>query len=56
MVTLRQINIKYRPYYFFNDMINIKHFGPSLLNIDKISFKSTNAFICNIYIYHNEKS
>ena len=45
MITFRRINLEYRPYYFFNDMINIKHFDPSLLDIDKISFKSTDAVI-----------
>ena len=29
-------------------MTNIKHFDPNLLNIDKISFKSTDAVIYNI--------
>ena len=29
-------------------MINIKDFDPNLLYIDKISFKSTDAIICNI--------
>ena len=36
MITLKQISIKNRPYYFFSDMIN-------LLSIDKISFKSIDA-------------
>ena len=45
MITLRQINIKNRPHYFFNDMINIKNFDPNLWSIDKISFKSTDAVI-----------
>ena len=48
MRTLRQINIKYRPHYFFNDMINIKSFDPSLLDIDKISFKNTDDVIYHI--------
>ena len=48
MITLRQINIKNRPHYFFNDMINIKKFDPSLLDIDKISFKSTDDVIHHI--------
>ena len=38
MITLRQINIKNRPYYFFNDMINIINFDPNLLSMGKISF------------------
>ena len=48
MITLRQINIKNRPHYFFNDMINIKNFDPNLLSMDKISFKSTDAVIYHI--------
>ena len=32
---MKQINIKNRTYYFFNDMINIKNFDPSLIKIDK---------------------
>ena len=35
----KQINIKNRTYYFFNDMINIKDFDPSLIKIDKKSTK-----------------
>ena len=42
---IKQINIKNRTYYFFNDMINIKDFNPSLIKIDKKSYK-------NIGIYH----
>ena len=49
MRTLRQINIKNRPHYFFNnDMINIKNFDLSLLIIGKISFKSTADVIHHI--------
>ena len=48
MITYRQINIENRPYYIFNDTINIKNFDPNLLSVDKISFKSTDAVIYNI--------
>ena len=48
MITFRQVNIKTRPYYFFNDIINNKNFDPNLLSIDKTSFKNTNAVIYNI--------
>ena len=48
MITFRQVNIKNRPHYFFNDMTNIKNFDPSLLDIDKISFKSTDDVIYDI--------
>ena len=43
MITFKQINMENRPYYFFNNMINIKSFNPNLLGIDKISFKSIDA-------------
>ena len=48
MITIKQINIENRLYYFFNDMINIKSFDPNLLSIDNISFKSTDVVIYNI--------
>ena len=48
MRIIKQINIKNRPLYFFNDVIKIKKFDPNLLNIDKISFRSTDAVINNI--------
>ena len=48
MITFREVNIKNRLHYFFNDMTNIKNFDPSLLGIDKISFKSTDAVIYHI--------
>ena len=35
MRNIKEINIKNRTYYFFNDMINIKDFDSSLLKIDK---------------------
>ena len=52
MGNIKQINIKNRAYYFFNDMINIKNFDPSLIKIDKKSYK-TLAF--KIWIHHNKK-
>ena len=36
---IKEINIKNQTYYFFNNMINIKDFGPNLLKIDKKSYK-----------------
>ena len=46
MENIKEINIKYRAYYFFNDMINIKNFDSSLLKIDKKSYK--NIGVCYI--------
>ena len=35
MGNIKQVDIKNRTYYFFNDMIDIKEFDPSLIEIDK---------------------
>ena len=45
---MKQINVKDRPYYIFNDMVNIKNFDPNLLSINKISFESSDAVIYSI--------
>ena len=39
MGNIKQINIKNRTYYFFDDMINIEIFDPSLIKIGKKSYK-----------------
>ena len=44
MGVVKQIDIKNRPYYFYNDMINIKNFDPDLLKIDQKSFKSIGIY------------
>ena len=44
MGNIKQINIKNRTYYFFNDMINTKNFDLSPLKIDKKAI-----FIIDIY-------
>ena len=36
---MKQIDIKNRTYYFFNDMINIKNFEATLLKVDKKLYK-----------------
>ena len=48
MITFRQSNIENRPYYIFNDIINIKNFDPNFPNVNKISFKNTDPVIHNI--------
>ena len=37
---MEEINIKNRSYYFFDGMISIKDFDPSILKIDKKSYKN----------------
>ena len=43
---MKKFSIKNRPYFFFNDIINIKNVDPSILEINKLSCKKTNI---NIY-------
>ena len=44
MGEVKQINIKNRTYYFYNDMINIKNFDPVLLKIDRKSYKNIGIY------------
>ena len=44
MGNIKQINIKNRTYYFFNDMINIKNVNSSLLKIEKKSCKHIDIY------------
>ena len=41
---VKQIDIKNRTYYFFNDIINLKNFDPILLKIDKKSNKDIGIY------------
>ena len=34
-MAIRQLNIEGRTYYFYNDLINIKHFNSNNLKLDK---------------------
>ena len=40
----KEINIKNRTYYFFDDIINIKDFASNLLKIDKKSDKNMDIY------------
>ena len=44
MGEVKQINIKNRTYYFYNDMINLKNFEPKLLKIDGKSYKNIGIY------------
>ena len=46
MREVKQIELKNRTYYFYNDMVNLKYFEPNLLKIYKKSYR-------NIGIYYN---
>ena len=45
---IKQINIKNCLCHFFNDIINTKTFDPSLLVINKLSFRGASVNICCI--------
>ena len=44
MGAVKQINIKNRTYYFYNDIINLKNFESKLLKIDKKSYKNIGIY------------
>ena len=46
MGTIKQIMIKNRTYYFYNDIIDIETFDSNMLKLDKKTYK--NLDICNI--------
>ena len=53
MRTIKQVNIKNRQNYFFDDMTNIGDFDLSLLNIDQKAFKSNDSIIYDIKYIKN---
>ena len=44
MDTTKQINIKNRTYYFYNDIIDLENFDVKLLKIDKKSYKDIGIY------------
>ena len=44
MGEVKQINIKNRTYYFYNDIIDLENFDSSLLKIDKKSYKGIGIY------------
>ena len=44
MGQVKAIIIKYRTYYFFNDIINIEEFDLNWIKIDKKSYKDTDIW------------
>ena len=43
-MVLKEINIKNRTYYFYNDITNLKDFDPTLLKLDKKSVMDINIY------------
>ena len=44
MEEVKQINIKYRSYYFYNDIIDLKNADARLLKIDKKLYKDIDIY------------
>ena len=44
MGTVKQINIKNRTYYFYNDIIDLENFESNLLKIDTKSYKDIGIY------------
>ena len=44
MGNVKQIKIKNRTYYFFDDIINVKDFHSNLLKIEKNSYKNIDTY------------
>ena len=44
MEKVKQIEIKDRTYYFYNDIINLKNFESNLLKIDKKHYKRIDVY------------
>ena len=44
MGTVKQINIKNRTYYFYNDIMDLENFDSSLLKLDKNSYKDIGIY------------
>ena len=44
MVMTKQMNIKNRTYYFYNDLIKLFDFDPYMLKRDKKTFKSISIY------------
>ena len=44
MGEVKQINIKNRTYYFYNDQINLKDFDARLLKVDKKDYKEIDIY------------
>ena len=44
MGEVKQINIKNRYYYFYNDQINLEDFDARLLKVDKKNYKEIDIY------------
>ena len=47
----KQINIKNRTYYFYNNQIDLKNFDATLLKIDKKDYNDIEIIILVMWLY-----
>ena len=50
MRKVKELNIKNRTYYYFNDIIDIKDFQSNLLKIDKKQYKDIDIYYIDYII------
>ena len=54
MARTKQMNIKTRTYYFYNDLIKLFDFDPNMLKLDKKTFKGINIYYIE-YVTNKEE-
>ena len=54
MGNVKEINLKNRAFYIFDDMINIKDFDSNVLKIDKKSYKNIDIYLLH-WVHYNER-
>ena len=52
MTITKQMNIKNRTYYFYNDLIKLFDFDPNMLKLDKKTFKGINIYKYLLFIIY----
>ena len=48
MAITKQMNIKNRTYYFYNDLIKLFYFDPNMLKLDKKTFQGIKCIIVDM--------
>ena len=55
MGEIKQINIRNRTYYFYNDIINLDEFHGSKIKVGKIFFNDTDIYLFIILVMNIRK-
>ena len=56
MGSIKEISIRDRTYYFFDDMFNIRNFDSSLLKVDKKSYKHVDTYFIGYITMKDSKN